>query len=122
VSTVVETTANGEVLVGATRERRGFDETVSDAVSGSLRDRAARLVPALARLPIRTAWVGFRPWLPDHLPAIGESQRVPGLWIGTGHEGAGIGLGPITGRLLAQGLTGEPTAIDLAPFNPDRFA
>jgi glycine/D-amino acid oxidase-like deaminating enzyme len=86
-----------------------------------VRERAARLVPALADMPYDATWVGFRPWLPDHLPAIGPSAGVAGLWLGTGHEGAGVALGPITGRLLAQGLTGEPPAIDLKPFSPDRF-
>ena len=45
-----------------------------------------------------------------------------GLWIATGHEGAGVAHGPITGRLVAQAICGEPTALDLAPFSPDRFA
>ena len=83
----------------------------------SLRERAARLVPGVAALEPDDVWVGFRPWLPDHRPAIGPSEAVPGLWVGTGHEGAGVALGPITGRLLAQGITGEATRTDLAPFH-----
>jgi len=42
--------------------------------------------------------------------------------VATGHEGAGVALGPITGRLIAQALTGEEPAMDLAAFDPDRFA
>jgi glycine/D-amino acid oxidase-like deaminating enzyme len=122
LSTVVETTADGHVLVGASRERAGFDATVSAELSGRLQERAARLVPALAGLRAADAWVGFRPWLPDHLPAIGASAAVPGLWVGTGHEGAGICLGPITGRVLAQALCGERPAAALEAFAPDRFA
>jgi D-hydroxyproline dehydrogenase subunit beta len=121
LSTVVETTWDGHVIVGSSRERCGFDAAVDDALAGQMRDRAARLVPAVARLRAADAWVGFRPWLPDHLPAIGPSEAVPGLWVGTGHEGAGVALGPITGRLLAQGLTGEPSPPDLRAFRPDRF-
>ena len=83
--------------------------------------RAARLVPAIADLTPDSTWVGFRPWLPDGLPAIGPSHTAPGLWLGTGHEGAGIQLGPITGRLLAQAITGETPDLDLSPFKPDRF-
>jgi glycine/D-amino acid oxidase-like deaminating enzyme len=45
-----------------------------------------------------------------------------GLWIATGHEGAGVALGPITGRVVAQAMCGEQVAADLAPFAPDRFA
>lgn len=122
ISTVVETTADGGVIVGSSRERSGFDPTVDHDLALHVRERAARLVPALAGCEIDEVWVGFRPWLPDHLPAIGASRVVPGLVVGTGHEGAGVGQGPITGRLLAQAITGEPPALDLRPFDPDRFS
>jgi len=122
VSTVVETTWDGDVLVGSSRARRGFDTAVDDAVSEAMLARAARLMPRLSELPRAAAWSGLRPWLPDHLPAIGPSQRVPGLWVATGHEGAGVALGPVTGRVLAQAFCGEEPAVALAPFHPDRFA
>jgi glycine/D-amino acid oxidase-like deaminating enzyme len=83
--------------------------------------RAARLVPVVGELPVAAAWTGLRPWLPDHLPAIGASRLVPGLWVATGHEGAGVALGPVTGRLVAQAYTGETPVVDLARFDPDRF-
>jgi glycine/D-amino acid oxidase-like deaminating enzyme len=121
VTTVLETTWEGHVLVGSSRERRGFDVTVDDAVSDAMRARAARLMPALAALPVDAAWAGLRPWLPDHLPAIGPSAAAEGLWIATGHEGAGVALGPVTGRCIAAALCGEPPPVDLAPFSPDRF-
>ena len=121
VTTVVETTWDGDVLVGSSRERRGFDTAVHDAVSEAMVARAARLFPRLATLPRRAAWAGLRPWLPDHLPAIGPSKAAEGLWLATGHEGAGVALGPVTGRLIAQAYCGEPSPIDLGPFDPDRF-
>jgi glycine/D-amino acid oxidase-like deaminating enzyme len=122
VSTVVETTWDGHVVVGSSRERCGFDATVDRALGEAMRARAARLVPDLAGLAIDSVWVGFRPWLPDHLPAIGPSRCVDGLWVATGHEGAGVALGPVTGRLLAQAMTGGDPQLDLTPFDPDRFA
>jgi glycine/D-amino acid oxidase-like deaminating enzyme len=122
ITTVVETTWDGDVLVGSSRERRGFDTTVDDAVSAAMVERAARLFPSLAALPQAAAWAGLRPWLPDHLPAIGPSQAVPGVWLATGHEGAGVALGPITGRLIAQAYCGEPSPLALSPFAPDRFS
>ena len=67
-------------------------------------------------------WAGLRPWLPDHLPAIGAFHAIDGLWVATGHEGAGVALGPVSGRLVAQALCGEPVVLDLTPFAPDRFA
>jgi D-hydroxyproline dehydrogenase subunit beta len=119
LATVVETTMEGDVLVGASRERCGFDPAVDEGLSRELRARAERLVPALAAARIRDAWVGFRPWLPDGLPAIGPAGE--GLWVATGHEGAGVCLGPITGRVVARALTGEAPGVDLGPFDPVRF-
>ena len=91
---VVETTWEGDVLVGSSRERRGFDTAVDAAVSRALVERAAALFPSLRTLPVADAWAGLRPWLPDRLPAVGPSAAVPGLWLATGHEGAGVALGP----------------------------
>jgi glycine/D-amino acid oxidase-like deaminating enzyme len=121
VTTVVETTWDGDVLVGSSRERRGFDLSVDDAISDAMLARAAELVPGLRGLPVDAAWAGLRPWLPDHLPAIGPVGAVGGLWLNTGHEGAGVALGPVSGRLLAQLYTGEPAVVNPAPFAPDRF-
>jgi D-hydroxyproline dehydrogenase subunit beta len=121
VSTVIETTWQGQVLVGSSRERRGFDTSVDDAVTARLLEEAGKVVPAVANLAPEASWAGLRPWLPDGLPALGPSRAVPGLWVATGHEGAGVGLGPISGELLASALRGESLALDLAPFHPDRF-
>jgi len=122
VTTVLETTGDGDVLVGSSRARRGFDTAADPAVSEAMVTRAARLVPVVRDLPVAEAWAGLRPWLPDHLPAIGPSRLVPGLWVATGHEGAGVALGPVTGRLVAQAYCGERPLVDLRPFHPDRFA
>jgi len=121
VTTVLETTWEGDVLVGSSRERRGFDLSVDDAVSAAMLEQAFALMPGLRGLAVDAAWAGLRPWLPDHLPAIGPSDAVGGLWLATGHEGAGVALGPITGRLIAQLYAGEAPAVDPAPFSPDRF-
>jgi glycine/D-amino acid oxidase-like deaminating enzyme len=121
ISTVVETSWDGDVIVGSSRERCGFDPDVDGGLALAVQERAARLVPDIAGLDRAATWVGFRPWLPDHLPAIGPSGVAEGVWLATGHEGAGIALGPITGRLLAQAIAGDPTSLDLTPFDPDRF-
>lgn len=120
-ATVMETTLDGHVLVGSSRERRGFDVSVDAAVSETLLEHAARLAPGLRALKPVDAWAGLRPWLPDGLPAIGPSAAADGLWVATGHEGAGVSLGPLTGRLIAGGICGEPASLDLGPFDPDRF-
>lgn len=120
ISTVVETTHDGHVIIGSSRERSGFDPSVDLELEREVQQRAARLVPELATLQRDDAWVGFRPWLPDHLPAIGTARD--GVHIATGHEGAGVALGPITGRLIATTIAGEAPLLDLSPFTPTRFA
>jgi D-hydroxyproline dehydrogenase subunit beta len=122
VSTVMETTLDGHVLVGSSRERRGFDLEVDPAATDALLAAAVRLAPGITDLATDTAWAGLRPWLPGGLPAIGPTQAAAGLFIATGHEGAGVAHGPITGRLVAQAICGEETDLDLGPFSPDRFS
>ncbi|MEU5595887.1 FAD-binding oxidoreductase [Streptomyces sp. NPDC020298] len=121
-SPVVEGTAAGPVLIGASRERVGFDRSFSLPVVRALAAGATRLFPFLQRVRAMRTYLGFRPYLPDHLPAIGPDPRVPGLLHACGHEGAGIGLATGTGHLIAQALTGTPPELDLAPFRPERFA
>ncbi|MFJ6737658.1 NAD(P)/FAD-dependent oxidoreductase [Streptomyces sp. NPDC091279] len=120
-SPVVEGTAAGPVLIGSSRERVGFDRSFSLPVVRALASGATRLFPFLARVHAVRSYLGFRPYLPDHLPAIGPDPRVPGLFHACGHEGAGIGLATGTGHLIAQALTGRPPDLDLTPFRPDRF-
>ncbi|MFJ6569675.1 NAD(P)/FAD-dependent oxidoreductase [Streptomyces sp. NPDC091292] len=120
-SPVVESTPSGPVLIGASRERVGFDRTLSAEVLRRLAMAAVALFPVLARTAVIRTYCGFRPYLPDHLPAIGPDPAVPGLYHACGHEGAGIGLAPATGLLVAQALTGTTPATDLAPFRPERF-
>jgi len=120
-SPVVEGTPGGTVLIGSTRERVGFDATVSVAALARMAAAAVRLFPVLAGVTAMRHYHGFRPYCPDHLPVIGPDPRAPGLWHASGHEGAGIGLSAGTGALLVQALTGRETALPLAPFAPERF-
>ena len=118
ISTVMETTLDGHVLVGSSRERRGFDVSVDTTVTDSLLTAAVRLAPGIADLTTDSAWAGLRPWLPGGLPAIGPTKAAEGLFMATGHEGAGVAHGPITGRLIAQLTCGERPDLDVAPFSP----
>lgn len=82
---------------------------------------AKRLLPLGRRLDAEP-WRGARPCLPDMLPIIGRAPRHRGLWLAFGHAHHGFTLGPVTGRLLAEEMTGEPTFCDIAPFAAERFA
>ena len=120
-SVVIEGTRGGTVLIGASRERVGFDRTMSLEVVRRLAAQAIGLFPFLADVSLLRTYLGFRPYCPDHLPVIGEDPRAPGLVHACGHEGAGIGLAAATAHLLVQHVTGRPTDLDLTPFRPDRF-
>jgi D-amino-acid dehydrogenase len=66
-------------------------------------------------------WMGARPCLPDMLPVIGQAPRHPGLWFDFGHQHHGLTLGPVSGRLLAEMMTGATPFADPKPFAADRF-
>jgi D-lysine oxidase len=66
-------------------------------------------------------WLGRRPCLPDMLPIIGPAPRHRGLWFDFGHHHLGFTLGPVTGRLLAEMMTGETPFTDPAPYRAERF-
>jgi D-amino-acid dehydrogenase len=66
-------------------------------------------------------WIGARPCLPDMLPVIGRAPRHPSLWFDFGHQHHGLTLGPVTGRLLAEMMTGEAPFADPSPFAVERF-
>lgn len=66
-------------------------------------------------------WMGARPCTPDMKPVIGPAPRHKGLWFAFGHAHHGFTLGPVTGRLLAERMTGETPFLNLAPFAAERF-
>jgi D-amino-acid dehydrogenase len=67
-------------------------------------------------------WMGARPCLPDMRPIIGAAPRHQGLWCAFGHNHHGLTLGPATGRLLAEMVTGRETFTDPKPYSIERFA
>lgn len=121
-SAVVEGTKSGTILIGASRERVGFDPTLSVSILRILAAQAIALFPVLADVQLLRAYHGFRPYAPDHLPVIGEDAEVKGLWHCAGHEGAGIGLAPASAEIVASQILNRPTFMDATPFSPQRFA
>jgi D-amino-acid dehydrogenase len=91
------------------------------------RRKWARLRRHLAELGVRmegpvAEWMGARPTLPDYLPAIGVSRRAANLYYAFGHQHLGLTLAAITGELVAALMGGATPAVDLTPFDLDRFA
>jgi D-amino-acid dehydrogenase len=82
--------------------------------------RAHRLFP-LGEPVDAKPWIGARPCLPDMLPVIGKAPRHGGLWFDFCHQHHGLTLGPATGRLLAEMMTGETPFADVRPFAVERF-
>ena len=66
-------------------------------------------------------WLGARPCFPDMLPMIGEVPGRRGLWLDCGHHHLGLTLGPVSGRLLAEAMTGGSPFADMAPYRVARF-
>jgi len=120
-STVVEGTRSGTILIGASRERIGFDGSMNIDVLRRLAAQATSLFPILRDVQLLRAYRGFRPYAPDHLPVIGEDSLISGLWHSAGHEGAGIGLAPGSARLIADQIIGAEPFMDPTPFSPGRF-
>jgi glycine/D-amino acid oxidase-like deaminating enzyme len=121
-STVVEGTRSGTILIGASRERIGFDGSMNYEILRRLAAQATSLFPVLRDVQLLRAYRGFRPYAPDHLPVIGEDSKVRGLWHSAGHEGAGIGLAPGSAALITDAILGRQSFMDGSPFSPHRFA
>ena len=66
-------------------------------------------------------WMGRRPCFPDSMPVIGPAPGQSNLWLDYGHAHWGLTLGPVSGRLLAEMMTGETPFTDPAPYRAERF-
>jgi D-amino-acid dehydrogenase len=85
----------------------------TEAVARQLFELGDRLDPA--------PWLGARPCTPDMKPVIGRAPDHQNLWFAFGHAHHGLTLGAVTGRLLAEQMTGETPFLNLEPFSAGRF-
>ena len=112
---------NGEVVVGATVEERGFDTSVTAAGVHELLREAYRTLPEIAELEFVEASAGLRPGTPDNAPIIGVTE-LDGLILATGHYRNGILLAPITAEIVTALLCGEQPPDVAVAVGPQRFA
>jgi D-amino-acid dehydrogenase len=70
---------------------------------------------------LKDIWFGFRPVSPDGMPYIGMSGKYDNLAIATGHAMIGLSLGPATGKIISDALTGNKPEMNISPFAVDRF-
>jgi D-amino-acid dehydrogenase len=113
----------GHLRFAGTLTLSGFDQSIDLKRADPIRDQVRRHNPHMspedvARLPV---WAGFRPASPDGLPMVGRLKRTPGVLVASGHGMMGVTLGPVTGRLVSDLLSGSGPIVDPAPVDPNRF-
>ncbi|MDR0854124.1 MAG: FAD-binding oxidoreductase [Clostridiales Family XIII bacterium] len=124
------TTPSGNTTVGGCRLFRGYDIRSEYEIYQAIALRSVSIFPILKDINCIRGFGGIRPYSLDRLPIVGAVPEVPGYFIAAGHEGDGIALAAITGRLLAQNFAGEelefPEAEELhwtrfADFTPEQW-
>jgi len=113
-------------MVRGIRLTSGAEFALRDAPSTPVQiDRdepeARELFPGLGERLDAEPWRGARPATPDMMPIIGPAPRHKGLWFAFGHAHHGLTLGPATGRLIAEMITGEAPFVNPTAFSPRRF-
>jgi D-amino-acid dehydrogenase len=108
------------IRVGGAVEFAGLDAAPNFARSAALLTKAKRFMPGL-RTEGGSEWMGFRPSLPDSLPAIGPSAKDERVVYAFGHGHLGLTQAAATARLVADIVSGRPPPIDLVPYRPQRF-
>jgi glycine oxidase len=112
---------NGALLVGATVEEAGFDETATAAGVARLLEASADILTDVPHARFETVRVGLRPGTPDELPLIGASSTMPRVYYATGHYRNGVLLSPLTAKLVADLVMDGTRDPDLELVRPDRF-
>ena len=112
---------DGSMLVGATVEEAGFDESSTVAGVTHLLERSAELLTVTPEARFDAVRVGLRPATPDELPLIGPSSRMPSVYYATGHYRNGVLLSAITAKLVADLVIDGRRGPELELVRPDRF-
>lgn len=111
---------DGSVIAGATVEEAGYDNRVTAGAVQDIMNMAELLVPSLRDARFNCALAGLRPGSPDDAPMLGAVPGWQGLHVATGHFRSGILLSAITGKLIADHITGEKPDL-IEHFSPRRF-
>ena len=112
---------DGRLIVGATVEEKGFDETVTAGGLLTLLEAAWRAIPAIEELPIDEIWVGHRPGSRDDAPILGRAP-LENLFYATGHHRNGILLAPVTADAMAKLILDDIVEPAIKPFGLERFS
>jgi D-amino-acid dehydrogenase len=120
-SRVIATPLAGRLRLAGTLELAGLNLGIDARRTRAIVAAARRVLPGLGAPRVLELWAGLRPCAPDGLPLIGRPAELENLVLATGHATMGLTLAPITGRLVADLLAGEPPGHDVAALQPDRF-
>lgn len=120
VAFVIEPSTAGTVLIGSSRRFVGMDTRPHPSVMRAVAERGTQFFPALSDMRLLRCYAGVRPATTDELPII-STTHIPGLFIGAGHEGLGISLSLITGKIMSQLVRGQTPFIDISYMGIDRF-
>jgi glycine oxidase len=112
--------ADGEVIVGATQEERGPDQTVTAGAVHDLLHDAMSVLPVTSELILAETCAGLRPGTPDNGPVVGRCGP-DGLLLATGHYRNGILMSAVTADAAVALLAGQAPAPEWGPFTPQRF-
>jgi glycine oxidase len=112
---------DGSLLVGATVEDAGFDESATAAGVTHLLRGSAELLTTTPTARFDAVRVGLRPGTPDELPLIGPSSTMRGVYYAAGHYRNGVLLSPLTAKLVADLVLDGRRSPDLELVRPDRF-
>jgi glycine/D-amino acid oxidase-like deaminating enzyme len=116
----LEQTQNGNFVLGSTREFVGFDRGTTCAAMQAIAAQITRLIPALKYIRIIRVFAGLRPFTSHGLPNLGRISGLNGFIMAAGHEGDGITLSPITGKLIADLIVDGHSDISLDEFRTQR--
>ena len=115
-------TEGDSYLVGSTRESVGYDRRTTMEGIRAVVNQAVSFLPVLKDVNFIRAIAGLRPATPDGKMILGEHGSAPGFYTAAGHEGDGISLAPVTGKLLAQMVCEGTVQQRLEQLSPDRFS
>ena len=118
----IDQTQNGNFIIGSTREFVGYDKRITVEGLKQIASRAVRILPDLKHTNLIRAFAGLRPYTPDGLPILGKVEKMEGLIMAAGHEGDGIALSAITGKLISELVLEGKTDVALDSFILKRFS
>ncbi|MDF2501763.1 MAG: Dimethylglycine dehydrogenase [Anaerosporomusa subterranea] len=113
-------TQEGTLLIGGTRELVGYDSSTTPEALSTILRHAVNIVPGLKNIHIIRVFSGLRPYTPDGMPILGPTE-LAGFLMAAGHEGDGIALAPLTGKMMANYVAGGIESLAIQKLHLERF-